>query len=57
MAKQFGFADATEFALVVEGWTQEQRRNCLDKFYLGRRVKLLGEPEGFMETGGSNDEL
>jgi SNF2 family DNA or RNA helicase len=39
MAETFGFADATEFALVVEGWTQEQRRNCLDKFYRLRREK------------------
>jgi SNF2 family DNA or RNA helicase len=37
MSEAFGFADATEFALVVEGWTQEQRRNCLDKFYRLRR--------------------
>lgn len=40
MAKQFGYDDVTEFALVVEGWTQEQRRDCLEKFYLGRRAKL-----------------
>lgn len=40
MALSFGFRDATEFALVVEGWTQEQRRNCLDKFYLMRKRKL-----------------
>ena len=40
MAKTFGFADATEFALVVESWTQAQRRNCLDKFYRLRREKL-----------------
>lgn len=42
MAKAFGFASATEFALVVEGWTQEQRRNCLEKFYTTRRQTLLG---------------
>ena len=40
MAKTFGYEDATAFALVVEGWTQEQRRNCLDRFYRGRREKL-----------------
>jgi superfamily II DNA/RNA helicase len=40
MAQTFGFPNATEFALVVEGWTQAQRRNCLDKFYRGRREKL-----------------
>jgi len=43
MAKTFGFANATEFALVVESWTQAQRRNCLDKFYRIRRVRLEGE--------------
>jgi len=43
MAKTFGFADATEFALVVESWTQAQRRNCLDKFYRIRRDKLKSE--------------
>lgn len=40
MAKSFGYEDVTEFALVVEGWTQEQRRNCLDKFYVERRQTL-----------------
>ena len=43
MAKTFGFADAVEFALVVEGWTQAQRRNCLDKFYKIRREKCAAE--------------
>lgn len=41
MAETFGFGGAVEFALVVEGWTQAQRRNCLDKFY-GIRRKELG---------------
>lgn len=40
MAKQFGYDKIQDFALVVEGWTQEQRRDCLEKFYLGRRAKL-----------------
>lgn len=42
MAKNFGYDDVTEFALVVEGWTQRQRRECLDKFYRDRREKLAG---------------
>lgn len=46
MAKTFGFEDAVEFALVVEGWTQAQRRNCLDKFYRIRREKLAVEGKG-----------
>lgn len=41
MAREFGFNNATDFALVVESWTQEQRRNCLDTFYRSREVKLL----------------
>lgn len=40
MARTFGFADACEFALVVESWTQAQRRSCLDKFYRARRERL-----------------
>ena len=40
MARTFGYDDAVTFALVVEGWTQEQRRNCLDRFYAIRRREL-----------------
>jgi SNF2 family DNA or RNA helicase len=40
MAKQFGYEDVVEFAMVVEGWTQEQRRNFLERFYEGRRSVL-----------------
>ena len=40
MAREFGFANATEFALVVESWTQEQRRNCLEEFYHRREARL-----------------
>lgn len=46
MAKTFGFTNATEFALVVEGWTQKQRTDCLERFYL-KRKGILAE----METG------
>lgn len=41
MAKTFGFASATEFAFVVEGWTQKQRTDCLERFYLKRRERLV----------------
>lgn len=41
MAKEFGFLSATDFALVAENWTTEQRRNCLDVFYKGREARLL----------------
>ncbi|ROV96405.1 hypothetical protein VSDG_05450 [Cytospora chrysosperma] len=42
MAKEFGYASATEFAVAVQSWTQEQRRDVLDVFYKGRRKMLLG---------------
>lgn len=45
MAEEFGFASATEFALVVESWTQEARRNCLDTFYQRRAAKLGKESD------------
>ncbi|KAM0802030.1 DNA excision repair protein [Usnea florida] len=48
MAHTFGFADAVDFALVVEGWTQAQRRECLDKFYHSMSHSL---PNGFSIHG------
>lgn len=42
MARHFGYASATEFAVAVQGWTQEQRRDCLDTFYRKRMEKVLG---------------
>lgn len=33
MAATFGYDDPVEFALVCEGWTQAQRRLCLERFY------------------------
>ncbi|PHH86054.1 hypothetical protein CDD83_10822 [Cordyceps sp. RAO-2017] len=42
MARTFGFAGATEFALVVESWPLEARRNCLDTFYR-RREEAAGD--------------
>lgn len=40
MAKFHGFDNVSDFALVVEGWTQEERRTALDRFYAGRRRAL-----------------
>lgn len=57
MAKQFGFDDVTEFALVVEGWTQEQRRRCLDKFYQARREGLLRKVATCDEDDETEEEL
>lgn len=42
MARAYAVDDVVEFALVVEGWTQEERRRWLDGFYRRRR-KVLGE--------------
>jgi len=39
MAKTFGFG-ATEFAFIVEGWTQKQRTDFLERFYLKRKERL-----------------
>ena len=58
MAREFGFVNATEFALVVESWTQEARRNCLDTFYKRREAKMIRE--GLVkvekEESGAKDE-
>lgn len=40
MAKSNGFDNVSDFALVVEGWTQEERRTALDRFYASRRRTL-----------------
>jgi SNF2 family DNA or RNA helicase len=45
MARRFGYADATEFALVVEGMTQAQRRSCLDRWYRERTELVLKAKE------------
>ncbi|EKD14452.1 hypothetical protein MBM_07173 [Drepanopeziza brunnea f. sp. 'multigermtubi' MB_m1] len=39
MAKEFGFL-TTDFALLVEGWTQKERTYCLERFYLKRQERL-----------------
>ncbi|KAJ5550910.1 hypothetical protein N7461_005608 [Penicillium sp. DV-2018c] len=51
MARWFGFTDATEFALVVEGMTQAQRRAYLERWYGERRGKVLSG------DGGVGDEV
>jgi hypothetical protein len=43
MARWAGYGDdVVSFALVVENWTQAQRRECLDRFYHARRDVLAG---------------
>ena len=56
MAREFGFASATDFALVVESWTQESRRNCLDAFYRRREARLAGEEVKKDESGSESSE-
>lgn len=61
MANEFGFANSTEFALVVEGWTQKQRTDCLERFYMKRKEKLadtfLGDISGsVVETHDDDDD-
>lgn len=45
MAETFGFSDVTEFALLVESWSQAQRRSFLDKFYASVRAKAAADKE------------
>ncbi|RPB22892.1 CHR9/SNF2/SWI2 [Terfezia boudieri ATCC MYA-4762] len=54
MSKAFGFGSVTEFALVVEGWTPEQRRKALEKFYRILREKGL---EGLRQGKGVEVEV
>jgi hypothetical protein len=54
MAREFGFTTARDFALVVESWTQEQRRQCLDTFYRRREAKV--EAERIAAEGASAEE-
>ncbi len=41
MSKELGFANAIDFALVVESWTQEERRTSLDTFYRKSETRFL----------------
>ena len=54
MAKEFGFTNPAEFAFVVEGWTQKQRTDCLERFYLKRKERLA---ELAAETSQANEDL
>ena len=52
MARLFGFrADVVAFACVVEGWTQEERRRALERFYTMRRDDGFGTG-GIVGEGG-----
>lgn len=55
MAKVFGIEDVREFALVVEGWTQNQRRDALDKFYKLRRDTVADGMEIKLEDVWSDE--
>ncbi|CAK7271684.1 hypothetical protein SEPCBS57363_004749 [Sporothrix epigloea] len=55
MAHDAGFASATEFALVVEGWTPEQRRESLEGFYRKRELQVREQMEAARETENEDD--
>lgn len=46
MAHEFGFESALAFASVVEAWSSETRRSCLDVFYRRREAALAAAPAG-----------
>lgn len=54
MARVLGFASATDFALVVESWSQETRRKCLDTFYRKREEALSAA--GRVSADAVNDD-
>ncbi len=57
MARWAGYgADVVSFALVVENWTQAERRECLDRFYQFRRDLLSGGGGGPLKGEVVTDE-
>lgn len=56
MAREFGFDSVTEFALVVEQMTQQERRDALDSFYKKRMMKLLKNVKTYEESDGTESE-
>ena len=56
MANEMGYVSAIEFALVVENWTQAQRRSCLARFYRKRRRLLELVAEEGPEEEAKNEE-
>jgi superfamily II DNA/RNA helicase len=49
MSRMWGFESVREFALVVEGWTTEQRRGALERFYAARWEALQRKGGGEVE--------
>ncbi|KAI9802450.1 MAG: hypothetical protein M1825_002835 [Sarcosagium campestre] len=55
MARTFGFDSVVDFALVVEGMTQAQRRAGLDRFYrIRRQVRADKGKEKNIDNAGQN---
>lgn len=52
MARWAGFDSAVEFGLVVEGWTQADRRECLDRFYSWRKKVISAQEIGSKQPDG-----
>ena len=65
MARWAGFESAVEFGLVVEAWTQAERRDCLDQFYswrkevistMGNSTKQKSESSGQLKKEQDQDQ-
>ncbi|KAK5948015.1 hypothetical protein OHC33_010943 [Knufia fluminis] len=54
MAKWAGFEDVVEFALIVESWTQAERRDFLDKWYWYRRECMISGVKEYVSRGGED---
>jgi len=57
MAKWAGYEDQVEFALVVEGWTQAERRDFLSGFYRSRREILSSGVGGGKQKAQDEGQL
>ena len=55
MAKDYGIDDPVQFSLVVEGWSQGERREWLERWYEGRR-RVLGIGRGEKGEKGEKGE-
>ncbi|KAG5289828.1 CHR9/SNF2/SWI2 [Histoplasma ohiense] len=56
MSKRFGFDNPTEFALVVEGMTQAQRRSYLARWYRERQAALMSGMNTPIKNNNNDDD-
>ncbi|KAI5270201.1 hypothetical protein E4T47_06397 [Aureobasidium subglaciale] len=57
MAEFYGFADATQFALALEGWSEQRKTDCLNKFYKHRREVLERDGAEDKDEGGEKSSF